>query len=172
MQTFFLISVLNLPSEVCYMPSEMKRAIFPGTFDPFTIGHYSIVMRGLQLFDEIVIGIGVNQTKKTLFDVEKRIEIIQQAFQNVPGVTVQTYDSLTVDFAESVDAKYLLRGLRTISDFEYEHTIANANRQLSGLETVILFTEAEYSFISSTVVRDLIAYGRDITKFLPPGVII
>lgn len=154
------------------MPSEMKRAIFPGTFDPFTIGHYSIVMRGLQLFDEIVIGIGVNQTKKTLFDVEKRIEIIQQAFQNVPGVTVQTYDSLTVDFAESVDAKYLLRGLRTISDFEYEHTIANANRQLSGLETVILFTEAEYSFISSTVVRDLIAYGRDITKFLPPGVII
>ena len=154
------------------MPSEMKRAIFPGTFDPFTIGHYSIVMRGLQLFDEIVIGIGVNQTKKTLFDVEKRIEIIQQAFQNVPGVTVQTYYSLTVDFAESGDAKYLLRGLRTISDFEYEHTIANANRQLSGLETVILFTEAEYSFISSTVVRDLIAYGRDITKFLPPGVII
>ncbi len=150
----------------------MKRAIFPGTFDPFTIGHYSIVMRGLQLFDEVVIGIGVNQTKKTLFDLEKRIDIIQQAFKNEPGVTVQTYDSLTVDFASSVGAGYLLRGLRTVSDFEYEHTIANANRQLSGLETVILFTETEYSFISSTVVRDLIAYGRDITGFLPPGVVI
>ena len=148
----------------------MKRAIFPGTFDPFTIGHYSIVMRGLELFDEIVIGIGVNQTKKTLFDMEKRIAIVNQAFENEPRVSVQTYDSLTVDFADAVHAKYILRGLRTVSDFEYEHTIANANRQLNGLETVILFTEAEYSFISSTVVRDLIKYGRDINNFLPPGV--
>lgn len=148
----------------------MKRAIFPGTFDPFTIGHYSIVMRGLELFDEIVIGIGVNQSKKTHFDVEKRIEIVQQAFQGEPRISVQTYDSLTVDFAEKVGAKYILRGLRTVADFEYEHTIANANRQLNGLETVLLFTETEYSFISSTVVRDLIKYGRDINEFLPPGV--
>ncbi len=148
----------------------MKRAIFPGTFDPFTIGHYSIVMRGLELFDEIVIGIGVNQSKKTHFDVEKRIEIVQQAFQGEPRISVQTYDSLTVDFAEKVGAKYILRGLRTVADFEYEHTIANANRQLNGLETVLLFTETEYSFISSTVVRDLIRYGRDINEFLPPGV--
>ena len=148
----------------------MKKAIVPGTFDPFTIGHYSIVMRGLELFDEIVIGIGVNQIKKTLFDIEKRIEIVNQAFKNEPRVSVQTYDSLTVDFAEKVGAKYILRGLRTVSDFEYEHTIANANRQLNGLETVLLFTETEYSFISSTVVRDLIRYGRDIKAFLPPGV--
>ncbi len=148
----------------------MKRAIFPGTFDPFTIGHYSIVMRGLELFDEIVIGIGVNQSKKTLFDIEKRIEIVNQAFKNESRVSVQTYDSLTVDFAEKVVAKYILRGLRTVSDFEYEHTIANANRQLNGLETVLLFTETEYSFISSTVVRDLIRYGRKIDDFLPPGV--
>lgn len=148
----------------------MKRAIFPGTFDPFTIGHYSIVKRGLELFDEIVIGIGVNQSKKTLFDIEKRIDIIRQAFNGEPRVSVQTYDCLTVDFAEKVDTKYILRGLRTVSDFEYEHVIAHANRQLSGLETVLLFTEAEYSFISSTVVRDLIKYGRDINDFLPPGV--
>ena len=146
----------------------MKRAIFPGTFDPFTIGHYSIVKRGLDLFDEIVIGIGVNHTKKTLFDMDKRVDMIRQAYKDEPRVTVQTYDSLTVDFAVSMGAKYILRGLRTVSDFEYEHTIANANRQLNGLETVLLFTETEYSFISSTVVRDLIRYGRDISKYLPP----
>lgn len=148
----------------------MKRAIFPGTFDPFTIGHYNIVMRGLDIFDEIVIGIGVNQSKKTHFDLEKRVEIVKQTFNNEPRVSVETYDSLTVDFAEKVDAKFLLRGVRTVADFEYEHTIANANKQLSGLETVLLFTETEYSFISSTVVRDLIKYGKDINDFLPPGV--
>ena len=148
----------------------MKRAIFPGTFDPFTIGHYNIVMRGLEIFDEIVIGIGVNQSKKTHFDFEKRVEIVKQTFSNEPRVSVETYDSLTVDFAAKVDAKFLLRGVRTVADFEYEHTIANANKQLSGLETVLLFTETEYSFISSTVVRDLIKYGRDINDFLPPGV--
>lgn len=148
----------------------MKRAIFPGTFDPFTIGHYNLVMRGLDIFNEIIIGIGVNLSKKTLFDAGKRIDIIRQAFNNEPRVRVMTYDSLTVDFAASVEAKYILRGLRTVSDFEYEHTIANANRQLNGLETVLLFTETEYSFISSTVVRDLIAYGKDITAFLPPHV--
>ncbi len=148
----------------------MKRAIFPGTFDPFTIGHYNIVMRGLEIFDEIVIGIGVNESKKTHFDLEKRVEIVKQTFSNEPRVSVETYDSLTVDFAAKVDAKFLLRGVRTVADFEYEHTIANANKQLSGLETVLLFTETEYSFISSTVVRDLIKYGRDINDFLPPGV--
>ncbi len=149
----------------------MKRAIFPGTFDPFTIGHYSIVMRGLNLFDEIIIGIGVNQSKKTLFDMDNRVNMIRQAFKNEPRVSIETYDSLTIDFADAMGAKYILRGLRTVSDFEYEHTIANANRQLNGLETVLLFTETEYSFISSTVVRDLIRYGRDISGFLPPGVI-
>ena len=148
----------------------MKRAIFPGTFDPFTIGHYSIVMRGLNLFDEIIIGIGMNQSKKTLFDMDNRVNMIRQAFKNEPRVSIETYDSLTIDFADAMGAKYILRGLRTVSDFEYEHTIANANRQLNGLETVLLFTETEYSFISSTVVRDLIRYGREINNFLPPGV--
>jgi len=148
----------------------MKRAIFPGTFDPFTIGHYSIVQRGLSFFDEIVIGIGLNQSKKTLFSVDKRLDIIQQAFIDEPRVKVASYDSLTVDFALSVDAHFVLRGLRSVVDFEYERSIADANRKLTGIETVILFTESEYSFISSTVTRDLIAFGKDISTFLPPNV--
>ena len=148
----------------------MKRAIFPGTFDPFTIGHYSIVQRGLAFFDEIVIGIGLNQAKKTLFSVEKRLDIIEQAFKDQPRVKIASYNSLTVDFAKSVEADYILRGLRSVGDFEYERTVADANRKLTGIETVILFTESEYSFISSTVTRDLIAYGKDISAFLPPNV--
>lgn len=148
----------------------MKRAIFPGTFDPFTIGHYSVVKRALQLFDEIVIGVGHNQSKKTLFSVEKRLDIIEQAFAGENRVKVMTYNCLTVDFATSVNADYVLRGLRTVGDFEYERTIADANKMLTGVETVILFTESEYSFISSTVTRDLIAYGKDISSFLPPNV--
>ncbi len=148
----------------------MKRAIFPGTFDPFTIGHYSIVQRALALFDEIIIGIGVNQYKETLFDEEKRLDIINQAFANENRVKAMVYNSLTIDFARSVDADFILRGLRTVADFEYERTIGDTNRIISGIETVILFTETTYSHISSTVARDLITYGKDITKFLPPNV--
>jgi len=148
----------------------MKRAIFPGTFDPFTIGHYSIVMRGLTFFDEIVIGIGINQAKKTLFSVEKRLDIIRQAFEHEPRVKVASYDSLTVDFALSVNADFVLRGLRSVGDFEFERNIADANRKLTGIETVILLTESEYAYISSTVVRDLFSYGKNISDFLPPNV--
>ena len=101
----------------------MKRAIFPGTFDPFTIGHYSIVLRGLSFFDSIIIGVGLNQTKKTLFSVEKRMDIIKQAFKDEPRVEVASYNSLTVDFALSVNADFILRGLRSVGDFEYERTI-------------------------------------------------
>jgi pantetheine-phosphate adenylyltransferase len=148
----------------------MKRAIFPGTFDPFTIGHYSIVERGLAIFDEIVIGIGVNHLKKTLFDESKRLDIIRQAFSGEPRVKVMVYNSLTIDFAKSVDAQFILRGLRTVADFEYERTIGDTNRILSGIETVILFTESAYAHISSTVARDLMSYGKDISAFLPPNV--
>ena len=148
----------------------MKRAIFPGSFDPFTIGHYSIVQRGLSIFDEIVIGIGNNQAKKTLFTAEKRLEIIQDAFEGESRIKVQIYNSLTIDFAHEAGAGFILRGLRTVADFEYERTIGDTNRILSGIETVIFFTEATYAHISSTVARELISYGKDISNFLPPNV--
>jgi pantetheine-phosphate adenylyltransferase len=148
----------------------MKRAIFPGSFDPFTVGHYSIVLRGLELFDEIVIGVGINQSKQTFYSVEKRLDIIRQAFADEKRVRVLQYNSLTVDFAKELGASFILRGLRSVGDFEYERTVADANRKLTGVETVILFTEAKYSFISSTVARDLLRYGKDISSFLPPNV--
>lgn len=150
----------------------MKRAIFPGSFDPFTIGHYSIVKRGLHIFDEIVIGIGHNQSKRTHFSIEKRIEMIQKAFEGEPRVKVQAYSTITVDFAAEVKADFILRGLRSVGDFEYERTIGDNNRIFTGIETVILFTEAEYAHISSTVARDLISYGKGISSFLPPNVTI
>ena len=148
----------------------MKRAIFPGSFDPFTIGHYSIVQRGLNIFDEIIIGIGHNQSKKTLFSAERRLQIIQDAFADESRVKVQIYSNLTIDFAREANAGFILRGLRTVADFEYERTIGDTNRILSGVETVILFTEAAYAHISSTVARELISYGKDISAFLPPNV--
>jgi pantetheine-phosphate adenylyltransferase len=148
----------------------MKRAIFPGTFDPFTIGHFSIVERGLNIFDEIIISIGINQSKKTLFSLEKRMDIINQSFMNEPRVKIASYQSLTVDFAAQVNAGFVLRGLRSVGDFEYERSIADANKKLSGVETVILLTDSQYSFISSTVTRDMYSYGKDISSFLAPNV--
>lgn len=145
-----------------------RKAIFPGTFDPFTIGHYRIVERGLKLFDEIVIGIGVNTGKRTLFDIDKREQIIRMSYAGDERVSVESYDCLTVDFARQVGAQFVLRGLRTVADFEYERSMAEANAKLSGLETVVLYTDADNAFVSSTVVRDLYLFGKDITDFLPP----
>ena len=147
----------------------MKRAIFPGTFDPFTIGHYSIVMRGLNLFDEIIIGIGVNQSKNTLFDMDNRVNMIRQAFKNEPRVSIETYDSLTIDFADAMGAKYILRGLRTVSDFEYEFQMAGMNRQLMpDVETLFLTPADQYQFISGTFVREIAMLGGDVSKFVVP----
>lgn len=148
----------------------MKKAIFPGSFDPFTIGHYSIVERALSLFDEIIIAVGVNQTKKPLFDIDKRIDIIQQSFPKNNNIKIVAYNCLTVDLAKEHNAQYILRGLRSVSDFEYERTVADANKKLTGVETIMLFTDTQYSFVSSTVVRDLHAYNKDISLFLPPNV--
>lgn len=147
-----------------------KIAIFPGSFDPFTVGHYSIVQRALNFVDEVVIAIGVNDAKKSLFSIEKRKMIIQKSFINNPNIKVESYDSLTVDFAKEIGATIILRGIRSIADFEYEKTIADANRRISGIDTILLFTEPQNSFISSTVVRDLLRYGKDINCFLPPNV--
>ncbi len=148
----------------------MKKAIFPGSFDPFTIGHYNVVMRGLELFDHITIAIGTNQNKKGYFDLEQRIRMIEQAFANEPRVRVQSYNCLTVDYAQQIQATQMLRGLRTVADFEYERSIADANKHISGIDTVLLLTDAQYSFVSSSMVRELHAYGKDISAFLPEGV--
>ena len=148
----------------------MKKAIFPGSFDPFTIGHYSVVKRGLELFDHITIGVGSNCAKKSFFTLEKRLDIIRQAFHDEPRVSVKAYDSLTIDFAKEEKADFILRGVRSANDFEYEKSIADINKRLSSIETVLLFTEPQYSAVSSTIVRDLLSYGKEVAEFLPPGV--
>ena len=147
----------------------MRRAIFPGTFDPFTIGHQSLVSRGLALVDEIIISIGINEKKQTYFSIEKRLEAIEQLYKDEPRVKVMSYNSLTVDFADEVGAEFILRGIRTVNDFEYEKSIADVNRKLSGIETFILFTEPEHTHISSSIVRELLNYGKDISQFVPKG---
>ena len=146
----------------------MKRiALFPGTFDPFTIGHQSLVTRGLNLVDEIVISIGINDKKLTYFSLEKRIAAIQDLYKNEPRVSVRQYNSLTVDFAREMGAEFIMRGIRTVNDFEYEKSIADVNRKLAGIETFILFTEPEHTHISSSIVRELLRYGKDISLFVP-----
>ena len=148
----------------------MKKAIFPGSFDPFTIGHYSVVKRGLELFDHITIGVGSNCSKKSFFTLEKRLDIIRQVFHDEPRVSVKAYDSLTIDFAKKEEADFILRGVRSANDFEYEKSIADINKRLSSIETVLLFTEPQHSAVSSTIVRDLLNYGKDVAAFLPLGV--
>lgn len=147
----------------------MKRAIFPGTFDPFTIGHYSVVKRALTFMDEIIIGIGINDSKRTWFPTEKRVEMVKKLYADEPRVRVEAYDNLTVDFAIQHDAGFIIRGIRTVRDFEYEETIADINRKLAGIETILLFTEPELTSVSSTIVRELLHYGKDVTQFLPEG---
>jgi pantetheine-phosphate adenylyltransferase len=146
----------------------MKRtAIFPGTFDPFTIGHESIVRRGLALVDKIVIAIGHNDSKNFYFSLEKRLQIIREIYTNEPRVRVESYDSLTVDFAQKADAHFILRGIRSVNDFENEKTIADMNRTISGIETFILLTEPALTHISSSLVRELLRYNRDVSSFVP-----
>ena len=145
----------------------MRRAIFPGTFDPFTIGHYSVVERTLTFMDEIIIGIGKNENKKTFFPLNKRLEMIRELYKDDPRIKVEAYSELTVDFAIKHDAKFIVRGIRTVHDFEYEETIADINRKLSGVETILLFTEPELTSVSSTFVRELLHFGKDVSLFLP-----
>ena len=147
----------------------MKRAIFPGTFDPFTIGHYSVVKRALTFMDEIIIGIGINDSKRTWFPTDKRVEMVKKLYADEPRIRVEAYDNLTVDFAIQHDAGFIIRGIRTVRDFEYEETIADINRKLAGIETILLFTEPELTSVSSTIVRELLHYGKDVTPFLPEG---
>jgi pantetheine-phosphate adenylyltransferase len=144
-----------------------KQALFAGSFDPFTIGHYSLVKRALPMFDKITIGIGINSGKKSMFPVEERVKAIEKAFAGKERIEVKVYDCLTMDFAKEIGADVLLRGVRTTKDFEYEREIADINLKLGGIETVLLISEPEYASISSSVVRELITYGKDVSELLP-----
>jgi pantetheine-phosphate adenylyltransferase len=148
----------------------MERiAVFPGSFDPFTIGHEMIVRRALPLFDKIIIAIGVNPEKKHFFPLDIRKQWIEKLFAAEQKIEVQTYNMLTVDFCRKVGAKFILRGLRTSADFEYERLVGQVNRQLGNLdiETVYLLTLPEHTFISSTIVREIIKFKGDVSKFVP-----
>lgn len=147
----------------------MKRiALFPGSFDPFTKGHKNIVERTLQsVADTVIIAIGNNCEKKCMQTVEERVESIQRVFKGNEKVRVVAYEGLTIEFAKSVNAGFIVRGVRSIKDFEYEREIADVNRKLSGIETILLYTEPEYASISSSLVRELKSYGKDVSQFLP-----
>jgi pantetheine-phosphate adenylyltransferase len=146
-------------------------AVFPGTFDPITVGHVDIVNRASSMFDEIIIAIGVNTKKTTLFDLEKRKEWVKIAFVNNPKVRVEAYEGLTVDFCKTVNATFLLRGLRNGTDFDYESHIAQLNKALwNNIETIFIMCNPELSYISSTLVRDLIIHKADYQRYLPVGV--
>jgi pantetheine-phosphate adenylyltransferase len=150
-----------------------KIAVCPGSFDPITRGHESIIRRALPLFDEIIIAIGINVEKKGFFLLENRLEWITHVFKNEPKIKVESYEGLTVDFCRKVDAAYLIRGLRTSSDFEFERSIAHINKQLfQGIETVFLLTQPEYMSLNSSIVREIVRYNGDASQFVPEGIIL
>ena len=145
----------------------MRTVLFPGSFNPFTKGHADIVERALALFDRVVVAVGYNENKADLSGIDERLETIRRIYANEARVEVLSYSCLTVDVARQVDASAVLRGVRSFKDYEYEMQMADVNRQLTGLETVILFARPEYASISSSVVRELQHYGHDVTDFLP-----
>ena len=145
----------------------MRRAIFPGSFDPITNGHVDIIQRALPLFDEIVISIGINSNKNYMFTLEKRKSFIEKTFENEPKITVKTYEGLTVNFCERIKASFILRGLRNPADFEFEKAIAHTNRSLSNIETVFLLTSTGTSFINSSIVREVIQNHGDYSHLVP-----
>lgn len=144
-----------------------KTALFAGTFDPYTIGHHSIVVRALEMFDKIVVAVGRNSGKSHLHSAEERVARIEQIYASEPRVEVASYEGLTTDFAREQGACCLLRGIRSVKDFEYERDLADLNRAISGIETVLLISEPQHAAISSSAVRELMSYGKDVSKFLP-----
>lgn len=148
----------------------MKRAVFPGSFDPITLGHLDIVERSIPLFDEIIIGVGTNSEKKYMFSLKKRIDFIEETFSNYNKISVSQYEGLTIDFCKKIQADFIIRGLRNPADFEFEKAIAHTNRKLSGIETVFMLTAAKTSFISSSIVREIISNQGDYIQLVPSSV--
>ena len=145
----------------------IRKAFFPGSFDPFTIGHLSLVNRALALVDEVIIGVGVNESKNSLLSVSRRVAYIEQVFKEEKRVRVVKYNGLTVEAARNEGADFMLRGLRNSHDFEYEREIAETNRMLEGIETILLFSEPALAHISSSMVRELSRFGRNIDNYIP-----
>lgn len=148
----------------------MKRAVFPGSFDPITLGHLDIIQRSIPLFDEIIIGVGTNSDKKYMFPLDKRMTFIKDTFAEFKSISVTQYEGLTIEFCKKVQADFIIRGLRNPADFEFEKAIAHTNRKLSGIETVFLLTAAKTSFISSSIVREIISNQGDYTQLVPTTV--
>ena len=147
----------------------MKRlALFPGTFDPFTIGHADIVSRSLSLFDEVIVAVGVNEEKKALFTPQQRMEMMKTIYGENPRVQVVSYSGLTTELAIAMGADAIVRGVRSVKDYEYERDIAEVNRMINGMETILLFSDARYAAISSSVVRELLHFGKEVAPLLPP----
>lgn len=148
----------------------MRRAIFPGSFDPITLGHCDIIHRGVTLFDEVIIAVGENSAKTYMFSMEERKSFIEKTFEGHSKIRVMTYSGLTTDFCKEINADFILRGLRNPADFEFEKAIAHTNRNIGDIETVFLLTSVETSFISSSIVREIIHYNGDYKKMVPAAV--
>ena len=146
---------------------DTKIALFPGSFDPYTIGHHDILMRALPLFDKVVIALGINRNKKPYFPLEERLISLQELYEGNKKIDIITYNTLTTDLAQSIGAQYIIRGVRNFSDYEYELTIADVNRKLTGIETILFFSKPELSHVSSSIVRELHSFGKNITEYLP-----
>jgi len=153
------------------MEYPSRIAVFPGSFDPITVGHEAIIRRALLLFDKVVVAVGHNTAKKTLFPLERRMEWIKTALQDKSEVVeVESFSGLTIDFCKKTNARFVLRGLRTSTDFEFEYSAGQVNRQIGGIETVLLLTDPQYTHISSSIVRDIFIYGGEVESLIPKGI--
>ncbi len=151
----------------------ITKALFPGSFDPFTAGHLNILKRALTMFDEVVVAVGINQDKRGFFDMEKKLAIIRKATEGMSGVTVISYDNLTIDACRQLGIRHIVRGVRNMIDFETERSIADANRRLAPeIETIIIPTAQEFAHISSSAVRDILCHGGDYSAFIPEGIVL
>jgi len=152
------------------MGHKFVKAIFPGSFDPITNGHLDVIMRGVKLFDELIIAVGNSPVKEQLFTLEERVQMIRELVSDLPGVSVESYNCLTVEYASSVGASVILRGLRNLTDVQYEFQLAMTNRSVTGIETVFVMTGEQYGFTSSTLIREVARLGGDVSSLIPENV--
>ena len=147
------------------------RAVFPGAFDPFTLGHLDVVCRGSALFSELIIAVGENPAKEHFFPLNERLEMIRQLVANIPNVRVDSYDCLTVEYVKRIEADVILRGIRTLSDYHYEFTLALTNRSVAGVETIFIMSSEQYAHLSSSLIKEVATLGGDISAFLPEPIV-